>query len=73
MPYQAWVRGDLMALVHDTLLSQRALARGYFNKKGIEELLLKNVNSGAYPKEVFSLLVLELWHKEFIDNQFRKS
>ena len=67
MPYEFWIRKDLKALVHDTLLSQQALERGYFNKKGIVDLLSKNADSGTYPKEVFSLLVLELWHRAFID------
>lgn len=67
MPYQTWMRRELKALVHDTLLSQKALNRRYFNKKEIEKVLSANANEGAYPKEVFSLLVLELWHRMFID------
>jgi asparagine synthase (glutamine-hydrolysing) len=67
MPYQTWMRRELKALVHDTLLSQKALDRRYFNKKEIEKVLSANANEGAYPKEVFSLLVLELWHRMFID------
>lgn len=73
MPYESWIRKDLRTLVGDTLLSQKALERGYFNKKGIDDLLSANANKGSYPKEVFSLFVLELWHREFIDRQFQQS
>jgi asparagine synthase (glutamine-hydrolysing) len=71
VPYETWMRKDLRSFVEDTVLCQKALNRGYFSKHGIENMLSENQYQGSYPKEVFSLLVLELWHKEFIDNQFR--
>lgn len=67
VPYGTWMRTTLKAFVEDTLLSRKALARGYFSRKGLEGLLSTNLDGGDYPKEVFSLLVLELWHREFID------
>jgi len=73
VPYETWIRRDLRALVEGTLLSQRALERGYFKRLWIEKILSANLNNGDYAKEIFSLLTLELWHREFIDNQFRKS
>jgi hypothetical protein len=34
------------------------------------EKMLKPANGSAAPtKEIFSLLTLELWHREFMDNQ----
>jgi asparagine synthase (glutamine-hydrolysing) len=72
VPYETWIRRELRAFVEDILLSQRALERGYFSRLWIEKILSANLNIGDYAKEVFSLLTLELWQREFIDNQFRK-
>ncbi len=33
----------------------------------MERLLKNNLESGNYPKEIFSLAVLELWHREFLN------
>jgi asparagine synthase (glutamine-hydrolysing) len=67
VPYETWMRKDLRAFVEDTLLSQRAIERGYFNRRWIEKILSANLNGVDYSKEVFSLLTLELWQREFID------
>jgi asparagine synthase (glutamine-hydrolysing) len=67
VPYDTWMRRDLRDLVEDTLLSQKALNRGYFNRHGLEKVLSANLNGKNYSKEIFSLLTLELWHREFID------
>jgi asparagine synthase (glutamine-hydrolysing) len=68
------MRNNLRKMVKETLLDQKAIGRGYFNRDGIEKILSANLNEGNYDKEVFSLLVLELWHREFIDKvpQFLK-
>ena len=73
VPYETWMRKDLRTVVEDTILSQRAIERGYFNRRWIEKVLSANLNGGDYSKEIFSLLTLELWQREFIDNQFHKS
>jgi asparagine synthase (glutamine-hydrolysing) len=67
VPYGIWMRRELKSLVEDIVLSQKALDRGYFNRPGVEKMLSANLNGEDYSKEVFSLLVLELWHREFID------
>jgi asparagine synthase (glutamine-hydrolysing) len=69
VPLRRWMRNDLGNLVRETLLSGRSLGRGYFRKSAIERLLRRNAVDGALMKEVFSLLTLELWHREFMDGQ----
>jgi len=69
VPYERWLRQDCRETVHGVLLDRRTLERGYFEKAAIEKLLAANRESGSYPKEVFSLLTLELWHRAFIDQQ----
>lgn len=66
VPYASWMRKELRAWVHDVLLDSRTLARGYFDKRCIEQLLSDNLRTGIYPKEIFSLVVLELWHRAFL-------
>lgn len=63
VPYDQWLKRDLRDFVHDTLLSSKALSRGYFQRHSLEGILNR---SDAAP-EVFSLLVLELWHQRFVD------
>ncbi len=65
VPYNSWLGGQLKGWLYDILLDRETLARGYFRKSAIEKLLVENGRSGAYPKELFSLAVLELWHREF--------
>jgi asparagine synthase (glutamine-hydrolysing) len=67
VPYDSWLRSKFRDGVLDILLSDRALSRGYFQKNQVERLLCDNQRSGKFPREVFSLLVLELWHQNFID------
>ncbi len=67
VPYVSWLKKDLKGWVSDLLLDRKALSRGYFEKKAIERLVADNGQSGAFSRELFSLAVLELWHREFLD------
>jgi asparagine synthase (glutamine-hydrolysing) len=69
VPYESWLRVDLKNWSHEILLDSSTLARGYFQRSTIENLLAKNTESANYSKEIFSLLVLELWHREFLDKE----
>jgi asparagine synthase (glutamine-hydrolysing) len=68
VPYASWMRGELRKRIEDTLLSERAVSRGYFKRDEVSRLLRANSRDGNYSKEVFSLLALELWHQRFIDS-----
>jgi hypothetical protein len=52
--------------VREVLLDRETLDRGYFKPRKIEWLLEEHRRSGLYAKEVFSLLTLELIHREFV-------
>jgi asparagine synthase (glutamine-hydrolysing) len=67
VPYESWLRTDLNSWLRDLLFSQRAMERGYFDRRGVENLFSKNSETGAYSKEIFCLAVLELWHRIFSD------
>src|SRR5215469_1307488 len=66
-PSASWLAHDLRDMVADILLDSKSIARGYFQRAAIEELIKHNSRSVRYTPEVFSLLVLELWHRTFVD------
>lgn len=66
VPYDAWMRGELKGWMCGILLDRETLARGYFRKSTIEKLLADNSLSGRHSRELFSLAVLELWHRQFL-------
>jgi asparagine synthase (glutamine-hydrolysing) len=68
VPYEGWLRNQLNRQVQDVLLSDRAISRGLFQKREISRLLQANSREGRYAKELFSLLTLELWHRQFVDS-----
>jgi len=68
VPYETWMRRELRPFVEETLLSQKAHISPYFTRQGIDKILSANMNGKDYSKEVFSLIVLELWLKEFVGN-----
>lgn len=68
VPYENWMRGELKGWLSGILLDRDTLARGYFRRSAIERLISENADSGCYSKELFSLAVLELWHREFLGN-----
>lgn len=73
VPYESWLRGALKRQVEEVLLSDRCLSRGYFEKTEVHRLLAANLRDGSFAKEVFCLLVLELWHRAFLDEASARS
>jgi len=67
VPYVSWLRDSLRDWVSDLLLGETALSRGYFKRKAIEELIRRNIGGSGYPKDIFALVVLEIWHRTFVD------
>lgn len=67
VPYERWISKKLSGFVNDLLLDARTINRGYFRKAGIAKMLEANNQRMAYSKEIFILVVLELWNRCFID------
>ena len=68
VPVGEWLRGDLRPLLEDTVLSTRALQRGYFHPPAVRDLVDEHVSSRAdRTAHVWGLLMLELWFRAFID------
>ena len=67
VPYRMWLRSNLRDWVSEILLDRKTVNRGYFQKSAVEKLVRHNSNGTDYSKELFSLVVLELWHRIFED------
>ena len=68
VPVGDWLRGPLRPLVHDLLLSPRALQRGYFRPEAVQQLTRSHLaGEQDYSYQLWSLLWLEMWHREFTD------
>ena len=67
VPYASWLRGVFKSSIQDVLLSDRAASRGYFKRNEIARIFRANSHNGNYSRELFSLLTLELWHQQFVD------
>ena len=67
VPYESWLRNNLRDTVHDILTDRKTIQRGYFQKATVEKLINANHERGAYSKEIFSLVTLELWHRMFLE------
>ena len=61
---------EFKALVADTLSETQLKKRGYFDPKRVQWLIGKmETREFVYLKQVMSLVILELWHRVFIDGE----
>jgi asparagine synthase (glutamine-hydrolysing) len=72
VPLSSWLRGDLRSWAREILLDDATRARGYFEPGAMEALLDRHAQgSDAEDKRIWALIMLELWHREFIDGPGR--
>jgi asparagine synthase (glutamine-hydrolysing) len=67
-PAAAWFRLELRDFVRDTLLATNAACRTVFDAQAVEDIVARH-ERGKFSgfQEIWSLLVFEFWHKQFID------
>lgn len=71
VPYERWMRTELKDWVRDILLDSKTVSRGYFKRACIEQLIDEDLRLHNYPKEILSLVSLELWHRAFLQKSFK--
>jgi asparagine synthase (glutamine-hydrolysing) len=73
VPKGAWFRGELRAAARERLLDPRALGRGYIRRGALEEMLAHHeAGRRDYSDWIWCLLVLEEWHRTFLDTDTRR-
>jgi asparagine synthase (glutamine-hydrolysing) len=66
VPYPMWLNNELRSLASEILLDDSTIARGYFRREAVEKIIYMTPGR-SNAKEIFSLLILELWHRAFCD------
>ena len=70
VPVGEWIRGELRPLLEDTLLSQSARSREWFDHTAVRNLVDRHVRGGEnHAFSLWALIWLELWQREFVDKQ----
>jgi len=68
VPVDRWFRRPLREYLIKTILSEKALDRGYFEPDKLRRVVEAHVSyRNDYGQHLWGLLVLELWHRRFID------
>jgi asparagine synthase (glutamine-hydrolysing) len=69
VPLSSWLRTDLQGWAREILLDSSTLERGYFQPAAVQRLLDRHAaGADGDAKRIYSLLMLELWHREFVDS-----
>jgi asparagine synthase (glutamine-hydrolysing) len=68
VPIDHWFRGELRDFAREALLDGRLARRGYFDMRAVEQLFQEHASGrAAWHLQLWNLLMLELWHRMFID------
>ena len=69
LPIADWLRGDLGSFARDVLLDPRTRQRGLLNPAYARDLLKRHVEGREdHSRQIWTLLVLELWQREVKDH-----
>jgi asparagine synthase (glutamine-hydrolysing) len=66
-PIPNWLRGELSELTSDTLLGDASRQRGIVDTNSVERLIRRHREGEDHTRALWALLMLELWHQEFVD------
>jgi asparagine synthase (glutamine-hydrolysing) len=66
-PIPAWLRGGLYEFTRETLLGQASRQRGLIDVAVAERLITEHKAGIEHTRGLWSLLMLELWHQQFVD------
>ena len=68
LPLVHWMRNELKDMVLSVLLEPRTLQRGYFDPRGIRQLLDEHFQGRRdHSPRIWRFLMFELWHRNFLE------
>jgi asparagine synthase (glutamine-hydrolysing) len=74
VPIDHWLRTDLKEMAYDTLLADRAHARGLVRSDAVATMLDQHVSGQtAHHTRLFCMLNLELWFRQFVDQPIERA
>jgi len=68
LPVGQWFRNELKDRVYEIILGRAAQSRGIYNLEEIRRLWEKHLQGENHKERLWSLLSIELWFRNFIDN-----
>jgi asparagine synthase (glutamine-hydrolysing) len=70
VPIGSWFQRDLHGFIRETLLSDRAISRGFFEKSCVERMLADHFQgSRILTHQLWSLLTFEIWCRLYLDRE----
>jgi asparagine synthase (glutamine-hydrolysing) len=71
VPINRWFNRELRETLDDTFADRRTRGRGYFNQRAVQAILDEHRRGRRdNARHLWGLLMLELWHRSFIDGEF---
>jgi asparagine synthase (glutamine-hydrolysing) len=71
IPIAEWLKGRLNSLMHEMLASERLESQGLFNADYVQRLIREHESGAAsHHKELWTLLVFQLWFDRFLRRDF---
>ncbi|MEO6334188.1 MAG: asparagine synthase (glutamine-hydrolyzing) [Pyrinomonadaceae bacterium] len=68
IPIAEWLKGRLNPLMHDMLGTERLRSQGLFEAEYVQKLVHEHeTGTASHHKELWTLLVFQLWHRQFCD------
>jgi asparagine synthase (glutamine-hydrolysing) len=68
VPIDRWFRQECREFLRDILLSDRCMGRGYFRPERVRQMIDAHQQTETnYGYRLYALLMLELWHREYVD------
>jgi len=68
LPVGRWFRGELKEFLCDNLLAGSFFKRGYFKPEAVKNMVKRHTeNKEDFSHQLWTLLMLELWHRRFMD------
>lgn len=72
IPIAEWLKGRLNPLLHDLLAPDRLKNQGLFDEKFVQKLIKEHeTNIASHHKQLWTLLVFQLWFDNFCQNHLR--